>query len=198
LKENTMATAECFLFEKKDLDALKIIKARLYDDRGISPDQRRDLAASMECALDGGVPVDTSDKPPEKMIYSSHHGREMEIKGVLYDLASQEGCDGEPWDQMVEAAQYIAQLENMYSVEQPGTKPDHRPGTYRHNKTGDIYYVVGSLVDCTNERDGTVCVLYRNKGGLKFVREIREFLGKFTRIGDIPAGMSIERGHSGH
>jgi len=33
------------------------------------------------------------------------------IAGVLYILASQEGCDGEPYDQMCEAADYIRHLE---------------------------------------------------------------------------------------
>jgi hypothetical protein len=34
-----------------------------------------------------------------------------DIKTVLKDLASQEGCDGEPYDQMIEASDYIADLE---------------------------------------------------------------------------------------
>ena len=38
-------------------------------------------------------------------------GKEMEITGVLIRLASQENCDGEPYDQMMEAARYIKELE---------------------------------------------------------------------------------------
>ena len=33
------------------------------------------------------------------------------IQSVLMDLACQEGCDGEPYDQMVEAREYINELE---------------------------------------------------------------------------------------
>jgi hypothetical protein len=35
----------------------------------------------------------------------------MDIRTKLYDLASQENCDGEPYDTMQDAADYIAQLE---------------------------------------------------------------------------------------
>lgn len=33
------------------------------------------------------------------------------IQVVLQDLASQEGCDGEPYDQIMEASEYISELE---------------------------------------------------------------------------------------
>ena len=33
------------------------------------------------------------------------------IQTVLMDLAGQENCDGEPYDQMVEASEYISELE---------------------------------------------------------------------------------------
>jgi len=33
------------------------------------------------------------------------------IQTVLMDLASQENCDGEPYDQMMEASEYISELE---------------------------------------------------------------------------------------
>lgn len=36
---------------------------------------------------------------------------EEDIKTVLYALAGQGGCDGEPYDQMQAAADYIAELE---------------------------------------------------------------------------------------
>ncbi len=35
------------------------------------------------------------------------------ISSVLNDLAAQENCDGEPYDQMVEAADYIDELESI-------------------------------------------------------------------------------------
>jgi hypothetical protein len=39
------------------------------------------------------------------------------IQHVLESLASQENCDGEPYDQMVEAAQYIDELEEILNVD---------------------------------------------------------------------------------
>ena len=36
---------------------------------------------------------------------------EEDIKTVLYALAGQGGCDGEPYDQIQQAADYIAELE---------------------------------------------------------------------------------------
>lgn len=39
-------------------------------------------------------------------------GHKAPIQQVLRDLAAQENCDGEPYDQMVEAAGYIDELEN--------------------------------------------------------------------------------------
>ena len=39
---------------------------------------------------------------------------EMEpIQSVLYALAGQEGCDGDPYDQVQEAAEYINELEGV-------------------------------------------------------------------------------------
>lgn len=39
------------------------------------------------------------------------HGLDHEIPFVLRSLAAQEGCDGEPYDQMQDAAEYIDSLE---------------------------------------------------------------------------------------
>ena len=39
--------------------------------------------------------------------------KEGEIKSVLRNLASQESCDGEPYDQMILAADYIEYLESI-------------------------------------------------------------------------------------
>lgn len=36
----------------------------------------------------------------------------LPIQSVLRILASQEGCDGSPWDQMMQAADYINLLTN--------------------------------------------------------------------------------------
>lgn len=39
------------------------------------------------------------------------HGSMYPIQRVLRDLAAQESCDGEPYDQMIQAADYIDDLE---------------------------------------------------------------------------------------
>lgn len=41
----------------------------------------------------------------------SPSGDRRHIAEVLEDMAAQEGCDGAPYDQMVEAARYICHLE---------------------------------------------------------------------------------------
>lgn len=52
----------------------------------------------------------------------------------------------------------------------------------RHKKTGNIYErAVGTVIDCTNSRDGTECVLYMRDGKL-FVREAKEFAEKFEDV----------------
>ena len=52
----------------------------------------------------------------KKQIYDPLMGRGMEIKGVLIRLASQENMDGEPFDQLMEAARYIKQLEDRIGL----------------------------------------------------------------------------------
>lgn len=39
------------------------------------------------------------------------HGSMYPIQRVLRDLAAQENCDGEPYDQMIQAADHIDDLE---------------------------------------------------------------------------------------
>lgn len=53
---------------------------------------------------------------------------------------------------------------------------------YIHKKTGNIYTVEGEAIDCTNSRNDTIVVLYRNKEGMLFVREKGEFLEKFDAV----------------
>ena len=43
------------------------------------------------------------------------------IQSVLRQLASQEGCDGAPYDQMMNAADYIDELESKLELEQEST-----------------------------------------------------------------------------
>lgn len=51
--------------------------------------------------------------------------------------------------------------------------------TATHKKTGNKYQVISDeAIDCTNERDGTLAVIYY-RDGLFFVREKAEFLEKF-------------------
>ena len=38
------------------------------------------------------------------------------IQTVLMDLASQENCDGEPYDQIIEASEYICELEDKLKI----------------------------------------------------------------------------------
>lgn len=52
---------------------------------------------------------------------------------------------------------------------------------YRNKKNGKIYIVLGKVTDCTNERDGTVCILYTDETKL-FVREKTEFFEKFEEV----------------
>lgn len=52
---------------------------------------------------------------------------------------------------------------------------------YRNKKSGEIYIVLGEVIDCTNERDGTICILYNDSKKL-FVREKKEFLEKFEKV----------------
>lgn len=52
---------------------------------------------------------------------------------------------------------------------------------YRNKKNGKIYIVLGEAIDCTNKRDGTICILY-NDGKKLFVREKKEFFEKFEKV----------------
>ena len=65
---------------------------------------------------------------------------------------------------------------------------------WRNLKTGDFYQVVDPrVIDCTNQRDGTTSVAYRDAGDLlprvgfkMFVREREEFLMKFEHCPAVP------------
>jgi len=46
-------------------------------------------------------------------------------------------------------------------------------------KTGNKYFVVGSVINATNEQDGQFMLLYKNEEGDMFVREKEEFMEKF-------------------
>jgi hypothetical protein len=56
---------------------------------------------------------------------------------------------------------------------------------YMHKKSGVLYRVVDLGLDCTNSRDGTRVVIYRNYLDVQkptFVRELDEFCKKFERV----------------
>lgn len=60
-----------------------------------------------------------------------------------------------------------------------------RSRQYRHDKTGRIYNVESfNIVNGTNAQDGQTMVLY-SLGGKQFVRELEEFLEKFTKVYDV-------------
>ncbi|MCF0126011.1 MAG: DUF1653 domain-containing protein [Clostridia bacterium] len=56
------------------------------------------------------------------------------------------------------------------------------PTKYRHIKTGNIYLVLGTVLDCTNARDGNKMVFYENDKNQVFVRDLYEFLEKFEKV----------------
>ena len=56
-----------------------------------------------------------SDSPHALIVHPLHPegSPPVHISAVLRSLASQEGCDGEPYDQMMQAADYIEDLERV-------------------------------------------------------------------------------------
>jgi len=46
-------------------------------------------------------------------VFNQLTGKENDIATVLSMLASQEGCDGEPYDQMQQAAEYIKHIDEF-------------------------------------------------------------------------------------
>lgn len=59
-------------------------------------------------------------------------------------------------------------------------------GIWKNNRHGTEYLVRGTAVDCTNERDGIVVVVYHKYNDYQnvkyFVRDAEEFKTKFTFI----------------
>jgi hypothetical protein len=55
--------------------------------------------------------------------------------------------------------------------------------THRHRKTGGLYQLLDVVIDATNNRDGQKVAIYRNSLGVKFVREVEEFMdGRFEEV----------------
>lgn len=59
---------------------------------------------------------------------------------------------------------------------------------WTHNKTGEVYVLKDIVIDCTNATNGRPMALYKRLLGSPsdvahlFVRELREFEEKFTRV----------------
>lgn len=57
------------------------------------------------------------------------------------------------------------------------------PAKYKHNKTGNIYTALEYVFNATNKDDGVIMVVYQSdKDGRKYVRELSEFIVKFSKI----------------
>ena len=56
---------------------------------------------------------------------------------------------------------------------------DKKP--YKHLKTGNIYYSLGTCINCTNKDDGKEMMIYTNEKQI-FCRELDEFNVKFSPI----------------
>lgn len=56
-----------------------------------------------------------------------------------------------------------------------------------NNKNKKNYTVIQEALDCTNQRDGLVVVVYRSYENpeMLFVREKEEFLQKFTNLQEV-------------
>jgi len=70
------------------------------------------------------------------------------------------------------------------------TTGDLKPGSiWRNKKRGVLYQVSNPVaIDCTNSRNGSVCVVYHEAGELvpqeTYVRERAEFLEKFEHVSE--------------
>lgn len=51
-----------------------------------------------------------------------------------------------------------------------------------HNKTGNLYFAIADVLNCTNAQDDQKMVLYVNTDGMMFVREKEEFWQKFRYV----------------
>jgi len=93
----------------------------------------------------------------------------MDIRTKLYDLASQENCDGEPYDTMQDAADYITQLEQELETERmrlaacgaaalantpdSAAKVREMQDQYKSASLDDVIQIVDSEMALRKERD---------------------------------------------
>lgn len=52
----------------------------------------------------------------------------------------------------------------------------------RHIKTRNIYTVIGKALNCTTGQKEQAMILYQNKDGMLFCREVNEFTEKFEEF----------------
>lgn len=52
----------------------------------------------------------------------------------------------------------------------------------RHLKTRNIYTVIGKALNCTTGQKEQAMILYQNKDGMLFCREVNEFTEKFEEV----------------
>jgi len=52
-----------------------------------------------------------------------------------------------------------------------------------HIKTGNVYEILyEDIINATNAQDGQEMIMYKNKDGMIFVREKKEFFEKFRKL----------------
>ena len=51
-----------------------------------------------------------------------------------------------------------------------------------HKKTGNLYFVMANIINCTNAANDEAMVLYINTDGMIFCREKEEFWEKFEVV----------------
>ena len=51
-----------------------------------------------------------------------------------------------------------------------------------HKKTGNIYFVISKIINCTNKANDCIMILYANTEGTLFCREEPEFWEKFEAV----------------
>ncbi len=59
------------------------------------------------------------------MVTTSLHRTPVPISTALADYAGQDGCDGDPYDLMQTAAQYIRALESAMRAQSYDSGPEH-------------------------------------------------------------------------
>lgn len=80
---------------------------------------------------------------------------EEDIKTVLYALAGQGGCDGEPYDQIQQAADYIAELEKQIAeLEKDNKRLDWLAD--KNNHIGNVMLPTQCVVDNLSSLRGAI------------------------------------------